>query len=125
MRAQRIKTGFRRIGTVGAVICGVPGLLGLVASVPAYYGLFSSIEVTSQAPPAPVLDPSDQIDQEIARRAKFNTFAEDLRRRKVTESTNQALFYAGIGAFGIGLALAFYACAWAIVSGFVGDENSS
>ncbi|HEV8693803.1 MAG TPA: hypothetical protein VGQ93_06410, partial [Lysobacter sp.] len=38
MRAQRIKTGFHRIGLILAVICGVPGAVSALVSLPVYLG---------------------------------------------------------------------------------------
>ena len=44
MRAQRIKTGFHRIGLIVAVLCGVPSILGVAAAFPAYLGWFPSAD---------------------------------------------------------------------------------
>jgi hypothetical protein len=38
MRAQRIKTGFHRIGLILAVVCGAPGIIALLVSIPVYLG---------------------------------------------------------------------------------------
>jgi hypothetical protein len=38
MRAQRIKTGFHRIGLILAAVCGVPGVVAALVSVPIYLG---------------------------------------------------------------------------------------
>jgi hypothetical protein len=40
MRAQRIKMGFHRIGLILAAVCGVPGIVAALASVPVYLGWF-------------------------------------------------------------------------------------
>lgn len=40
MMAQRIKTGFHRIGLVAAAVCGVPGVIAAVVAVPLYLDWF-------------------------------------------------------------------------------------